>query len=325
MKLHWKDIIDDNGNWSHLLIEIENQPEGKYQIHSGENQRFKLIKDDLTIFWGCIERGYYGVWILRNNLDWKRQDILIPPISSAQIEKYKSLAQRNKVSYWSRFFIDALSKSDNSILYNGKWKISLGLLKGQRQKPDLFKKWIINETDKVFTNSQLTYINWGFRGSESLIALKETPNDNEGRVKWWRKKVKEGSCPPVLTWFINSLDAFIIIDGHRRLKAFMLENIEPDILVLNALREYYPKDKSRREWIIESLEIRQNHPSKNKLSIDILNAILIDAYDERPSLKPITKSIFQPDFEKIWVEEVKNFRNQANIDQEELEAMIENK
>lgn len=325
MKQHWKDIQDDNGNWSHLLIEIDNQPDGKFQIHSGGNQRFKLIKDDLTIFWGCIEYDYYGAWILRNNIDWNKDNMLIPPITSDQIEKYKSSNQTNKASYWSRFFIDSLSKSDNSILCDGKWQISLGLLKWQIQKPDLFEKWIVNETDKVFSNSQLTYIDWGISGNGNLISLKETPYEDEGRVKWWRKKVKENCCPPILTWYINSLDAFIIIDGHRRLKAYMIENEKPDILVLNALREeYYLKDFSRREKIVKSLEIRQNHPSKVKLSIDDINTILIDAYDERPSVRPITKSIAQPDFEEIWINEVKKFKNQPNIDQEELESMIEN-
>ncbi|MBK8806794.1 MAG: hypothetical protein IPO21_09165 [Bacteroidales bacterium] len=325
MKLHWNDIIDDDGNWSHLQIEVDDQPVGNFQIHSGGNLRFSLTRNELTVFWGCIEFNYYGAWILRNNFDWEKQNMIIPPITSNQIENYKCSNQKDKIIYWSRFFIDSLMKSENTFLYDGKWKISQGFLKWKRQKLDLFEKWIVFETDNVFTNSQLTYLDWGINGSGNLVALKDTPNESEGRVKWWRKKVKEGTCPPILAWYINSLDAFIIIDGHRRLKAYQLENIEPEILVLNTMREeYYPKDMTRRENIVKSIEIRQNHPSKAKLSIDDINSILIEAYDERPSIRPITKSIAQADFEEIWINDVKKFRNQPNIDQEELEAMLKN-
>lgn len=82
------------------------------------------------------------------------------------------------------------------------------------------------------------------------------------------------------------------------------------------------------EWedlILESLEKRQNHPSKSQLGIDEINTILIEAYDERPTGRSIIKSIAKSDFEESWGSELAKFKNQPNIDQEQLEAMIQNK
>jgi hypothetical protein len=326
MKLHWKEIKDDNDKWSHLLVEVTDQPDGMFQIHSGGNQRFKLVKNGLTAFWGCIEYDYYGVWILRNNIFRDKHNMIIPPVSSAQIEDFKYSGSVNKELYWSKAFIRSLSESRNTILYDGKWKISSGLLNRQTQKPDQFAKWVIENTDKIFADKQPIYIDWDIYGSRNLLCLKEMPDDNEGRVKWWRKKVRENCCPPVLAWYINCIDAYIIIDGHRRLKAFILEDIEPDILILNSLHEEFCiKDESRREKIVKGLEIRQNHASRAKLSIDEINRILIDAFDDRPYVRSITKSIAQPDFERKWVEEVTKFKNKSGIDNVELEVMIDNK
>ncbi|MGV8637293.1 hypothetical protein ACV35N_35130, partial [Pseudomonas aeruginosa] len=74
------------------------------------------------------------------------------------------------------------------------------------------------------------WLDWWGRDNDALIALRRV-EDDEGRVKWWRKKAREGELPPVLALRLNCLDACVILDGHCRLRAGLLENVAPDAAV----------------------------------------------------------------------------------------------
>ena len=61
------------------------------------------------------------------------------------------------------------------------------------------------------------WLNWVPSGLK-LITLHPV-DPVAGRLKWWRKTAREGCLPPILLWFVASLDSYVVIDGHYRLQA----------------------------------------------------------------------------------------------------------
>jgi hypothetical protein len=65
-----------------------------------------------------------------------------------------------------------------------------------------------------------------------LVLTRPLSDANDGRVKMWRKRAREGRLPPLLTWWCRGLYAHVLLDGHDRVHAALLEGITPDVIVL---------------------------------------------------------------------------------------------
>ena len=324
MNLHWKDINSELNNWSHLEIEIEGATKPAIRIVAGSDLKFKIQHNAIPLAWGRIASDYYGCWYLRNQFEWNKDEAPIAPITSSDVERsleYQS--EQERLKYWSIFFLDSLSKSSSSILYNGIWELSVAQ-HYENINPSLnSKNWKIFNPEEVFYPQRPVWIDWDFGNDLRLLSLKSQPSEDNGRMKWWRKKVREGACPPILAWFISSLDSLVIIDGHCRMRAYELESSKPTVLVLNAIQKIEVKtDKAKQESIIRGLENREIHPLKKDIPVDQINRLLIDAFDDRPYNRPITISIAKTDFAREWLDEMLKFKNDSEIDQEELEGMI---
>lgn len=320
MNLYWKDILDIEGNWMYLHIDIS-ASNAACRIYSGGHKRFKLSKNTDTLFWGTIDQ-YFGVWFLRNDLFWESNTGIIPPIKSNLIE---TLKQENKVhneQYWSRFFAKELSKSEYSFLNNGTWSISKAII-----NRSVSEKWRVTNLESSFDCQPLSYIQWGITRNSIIIPLKGKPHLQMGRLKWWRKKVREHACPPILVWFVNSLDCFVLIDGHHRLQACLLEQIPPSIYVINEVRKhtYNTDHKALREKALHRIELISKNQKGNQLDVPLINSILTHAYQDFSELRPMTRAIAKSQFETQWIKEVDQFKDLSNINLETFEVMIKNR
>ncbi|MFE0644934.1 hypothetical protein ACFW2Y_25480 [Streptomyces sp. NPDC058877] len=66
-----------------------------------------------------------------------------------------------------------------------------------------------------------------------VLPLRPMPDADDGRVKAYRKQVREGTLPPVLLWWVSGLDCHLVLDGHARLAASIAESVEPPLLQLH--------------------------------------------------------------------------------------------
>ncbi len=337
--MHFHSQLDQNNQWQKTLIEVPKQTTPYYRLYTGGvNRRFKFASPEQTLFWGCMLGDYAGVWLLHNTDAWLKP--IIQPITSADIETYIKLSQANHASkqqYWANYFAKSLVNSPYSMLTQGKWTIQTGILSARTDskfstnviKPPKNHKFYDNvyQDNGIFVEP-LNFIDWWFGGSAELIAIKDKPHADSARVKWWRKKVKENTCPPVLAWFVNCLDAYIIIDGHSRLVAYQLENKPVELLVLFSYKIEKADDKAiaeLRSQVFHSLKCRLNNERKNKiksLSMDDINQIIIGIYDNEyeryiTTAKPIAN------LDEQWEKEVNSFHKNHNIDKKSLQAMLE--
>lgn len=316
--MNWRDLINDSDIWTGLRLEISEGASGRYQLESGTNCRFKLSSTKDTILWGTFGEEYWGVWILNNKVEWEPCDMPVKPINSSIIEKSKN---EDHFKFWSRFFAKQLYNEGDSTLSSGLWTITIG--SSVENRMDNSSEYI-NDVDNAFDTDNPRWVEWDIGRCGSIVSLKNEPTEGDGRVKWFRKLVREESCPPVLVWFLSCIDGYIILDGHSRLKAFQLEATPATFLVLNSVVEEETKrDPGIQNSILQGIEKRQRNELKRKMNVEEVNKLLISAFDTRPYCRPITNAKAKRDYDKKWTQELREFAAKMNLNAENIEDMIE--
>jgi hypothetical protein len=220
---------------------------------------------------------------------------------------------------WSCFFATELAKNSASFLYGGLWLFNAYI-------PNKKKDWNYIQAGKskyignssiygvkeAIKGEEVVWIDWWINGSNELISLK-IPDRTSGRVKWWRKKVKENHLPPILVWYLNCLDAYIIVDGHDRLVASILENKPPNIVVTYSAEEIDASlDKEVQKRILESLKNRELSKNTRPMPIDKINEVLIQAFNNRPVTVSQTFGWATITSDSTWVKEVTEYLSGVN-------------
>ncbi len=313
MKTHWKDIESPNGGWQALNLRVTNADKPGLRLQTGANGRIKLSAGEQTVFWACIAKDYAGVWLLRAHLTPPETNMPVAPIRSGDIEKLRTLEGEARFRAWSRYYAQALIDSPLTPLYDGEWFFS-GFLGQAAQTQGLLRTTVsdarlacthIYAVDKALKEEDLIGIDWGINGSGELIGLKPPQPEDSGRLKWWRKLAREDAQPPVLVQYLSCLDAYIIIDGHVRLQAALLEGRIPDLIVFYAAQaiEVAP-DAQMRERIWAAMSAPRSL-RKKELSTARKNEILIQAFDDRPYLSVLTRAWATLPSELQWIGEVR--------------------
>lgn len=358
MPISFKDNYNHNHQWQYTSITVPKKTKPYYQLFvGGEKRRFKLASKDLALYWGCISSDYYNVWLLKSHLKWQLEHMPIPPIVSADIETFKEKSQQKTVrekhsegnfldyaKYWANFFAKALARSKSSFLHAGNWYILPNLSKDvpkdtmqHRFIPDTYWlncQFISLENTKnhygisqnqfgcveITDDEQLLYLDW--QNLLPTIPLKVMPSAEDGRVKWWRKKVREGVCPPILVWYQNNIQTHVIVDGHARLQAYRLENVKPNALIITAIEHKTYDNTSSRIDALRGIKHSLEHSDK-LLDVDKLNDLMINLYEPQDLYNPYIRSKIISDFDDIWLKEVRLFCKNTPIDQSDLADMIE--
>ena len=313
MKYHWKDIDDSGKNWVGLAMAVELRDEKpQMYLQSGNNTRIRLMNHEQPVFWATICDYYSGVWLLKSYVDWKKECMPISPITSQDIEQAKGLEGIEKLKHWSKYFARQLQNNQTSFLYEGLWLFAGFVLQDETSwsykslcDPEHFACCNVYDSIQPIRQEQLIWIDWGIDGSGGLFSLKHLHSAEDGRIKWWRKKAKEQLLPPILAWYLTCLDAYIIVDGHDRLVASILENIPFDLIVVYSAYEIQNvRDPKIQERLIQYVASEITLTRKNHLSIERLNQILIRAFDNRPFINTRTVSTASIELETQWEEEV---------------------
>lgn len=84
-------------------------------------------------------------------------------------------------------------------------------------------------------------------GSQRVVPLRSPSPPDAARVKAWRKHARDGTLPPMLALWVSGLDLYVLLDGHDRLLAALLERVTPGLVGAYAIGEsrYVPTDEDR--------------------------------------------------------------------------------
>ncbi|WP_268800002.1 hypothetical protein [Pseudomonas huanghezhanensis] len=226
--IYWHDIEDSLGHWEGLDLTVASSSTRRPPLHllTGNNGRMKLMLNDLPLFWATSEHGYDGAWVVRNCLSASMDMSVIPMIRSAEVERHASLAPVERIKAWSRFFVSRLGESASSFLCPGHW-LAQGMLpaairsrgeaergpaawhfSGGKRDDVRFPRWSLYGEDILQSGipQPVKWHDW----NDTLITLRAV-DPLSGRLKWWRKKARDGSLPPILLWRISGLSSYVLV------------------------------------------------------------------------------------------------------------------
>ncbi|HFN0608975.1 TPA: ParB/Srx family N-terminal domain-containing protein [Klebsiella pneumoniae] len=295
----WKDLFDRNNNWQGLepTLKSSQRTDVAMEMLSGRYGRMALQVSGETLFWASMLKDHSGVWLVFN-ADHSACQTLLPAVTSEDIEGIKSKGERAWTGEWCRYFSRQLMNAPVPLLSLRRWlirpmeaKYSLPKLSGQRVPVNSWRfdapessgnigcSWTLYGEDfpDLVNPDKVRLVDWWWGGS--LLLGRYPIQPDAGRLKWWRKKCREGALPPVLVWYIAGLGSFVILDGHYRLQAAIAEEIPLSFLVLSELQERdFATDQDHRARIVRALEQQLKNP---KCKIDGVNQTLINLYDTR--------------------------------------------
>ncbi|ANR81074.1 hypothetical protein BBB57_11710 [Kosakonia sacchari] len=329
----WKDLRDRNESWQGLELMVREGDGQAMEMLSGHNGRMALQVNGQTLFWATMLNDHSGVWLVFN-ADHPAQQLLLPAISSGDVESAKRAGDANWISYWCRYFARQLMEAPTPLLAPRRW-----LLRPMEQvkptapyvlnKPLPFEQWRFHtpaSSAQISVNwslwsedfpdlqnpEKVTFVDWWWNGH--LLLARYPVDPASGRVKWWRKKCREGELPPILVWFIAGLASFVILDGHDRLQAALAEGLQPQFLVLSELTERsYTPDEETRERVLRSLALQQEKCKKTGANIDAMNQSLLNLYDTRYLYAPTHSRAVLGDG-KGWERDVTNYLQRHQLE-----------
>lgn len=327
MHSYWKDIENETGEWFGLAVDCAHG-DGRHRkpalrLESADNGRIRLVQDPtdggepMVRLWATILADCYGVHLLRSDLAMAAP-VAPSTLDPALVERLAGLPESQRLPAWSRVFAGALSESPASFLHPGLWMF-MGLRPRaggwyfESVKPRLSeRRGSIGRLSEPLCEDPVTFLDWGAGGGDRdrILNLRALSSADEGRVKWWRKQAREGALPPVLLWRVDCLQAYLIVDGHCRLQAAVLEDRPPQFLVAcSAYEEPVVADPAEQQATLAFVqrhadEVARALPGREPIPTDSLNALLIGAFDDRPRRVPQTYAWASRRPDALWLSEV---------------------
>jgi hypothetical protein len=329
----WKDLLDHNDSWLGLELTVRKVDGQAMEMQSGHNGRMALQVNGETLFWATMLKDASGIWLVFNAQHPAQQNLL-PAVTSANVENAKRAGEKDWISHWCRYFARQLVEASTPLLSPSHWllqpmskaKPTAPYASNKRTPFEAWRfetagssglisyKWSLYSKDfpDLQAPEKVTLVDWWW--GDYLLLARYPVNPDSGRVKWWRKKCREGALPPILVWFIGGLASFVILDGHERLQAALAEGIQPQFLVLSELRErVFTPDEDTRERVLHSLAIQQEKRKKNGPDIDAMNRRLMNLYNTR-YLSASTRSRAVLGNGKGWEREVKTYLQRHQLE-----------
>jgi hypothetical protein len=296
-------FIHDAQQWQGTLIHIgsgtqlaaQNARPAPTHWQSAPGLRARLVLHDRVLLWLKFESKHYGVNVLKAPakeapMPWIATDAL----SSSQIEAIRTKALDKQSAAWAQVFAEQLLASPHSMLYPGIWMLGTARPKPNqkrwtynadfpfRHRLSRCVVWSLDKVEDTLRQNNHVYCDWFVSPDYQIITLRDI-DPYAGRIRWWRKKSREGSLPPVLLWYVSCLCSYVLIDGHDRLAASIAEGVAPEFVILHRVEAHEREPNvDAQAAITRSLEARALNPRKLALDDNSLNDIVLAAYENRP-------------------------------------------
>jgi hypothetical protein len=116
----------------------------------------------------------------------------------------------------------------------------------------------------------------------AVLPLRAPSDAEDGRVKSWRKLARDGTLPPALLLYVDILEKWLVLDGHDRVHAALLEGVEPPLLGLWPFIERpYRERQTQRDGAMIAAEFQLRAGDRPEV-IDRVNQMLVRNFDPPP-------------------------------------------
>jgi hypothetical protein len=235
-----------------LAFAVEGTPRRPgLRIEAASGRRVRIVAGGAPILWGRVERYHGGVWWLRE----EDRAPVIGPIDAPVVRTAPDGDRDEWYAHWARHLLGELVRSHRSPLDGGDWELRRAIdARAEERKEDLT---VVENLEAGVPPGTHGFEDWGISGSGGILGRRPpSPGDN-GRVKAWRKRARDGTLPPVLLTFVTAFDMHLVLDGHDRLQAALLEGQWPPMLTLTPIVELpHPTSPDVREAVTFEYERR---------------------------------------------------------------------
>ncbi|KUM97710.1 hypothetical protein AQI88_06405 [Streptomyces cellostaticus] len=195
-----------------LVLDVRDRPgPAPLRFERADGGRLLLRQEERPLLLGRPVGGPCCPDLYVHRLDGHRSPL--PPLSAAML--------RSSVN-WPHQYARWLDEADGTPLHDGRWELSLRTT----FQPGIWTEDFLRE----WPGGRLElYCGGGWHG---VVPLRPLSPPDAGRVKAYRKHVREGTLAPVLVWWVPFLDGWLILDGHDRAVAALAEGRTPQCVVL---------------------------------------------------------------------------------------------
>ncbi|UJR86206.1 hypothetical protein [Sandaracinus amylolyticus] len=220
--MRWKDV--EGGG---LAIEVDAPRVPTLFLESFPGWRIRLMRRGTPVLWARMKGAAEGVWIAR--AEGAASPGVLPPITAREARA------TTRIEDWMRFVARGLDESAASPLRVGPWQLTeLRSVGRDALEPIDVHRRPSRALDvrAVFDVAPVHYLRWGLNGARTIVPLRTGSAIDASRVKAWRKHVRDGTLPPIVLWWVSMLDAYVLLDGHDRLRAALAEDVLPRAIAL---------------------------------------------------------------------------------------------
>ena len=326
---YYQEHFNEAQCWVATDLHFYTPPIPFYRVYTGGQQRrFMLATPRFRCHWGEHLTRLEGVRILRNPNTVAQDDMPIAPITSADIEQFKkqNSAQSRPDSssqYWASFFANKLLHSSTHFLYQAEWHIAAMATQEDNRWRYFAQSILARDLQSLDYD-----FDWGGFPEDGMVTLASLPAEHSGRVKWWRKKIREHCCPPLLLWWQPHIQAFVLVDGHARLRAYQLEKLQPSCLAIwsskNVACGYainHPERIKERLKILGGIKTSLDNGNKPP-STESLNSIMMTLYAEHDYEQfTLTPKVISH-LDAIIEQDLLALSNDERVDQDFLQLLL---
>jgi hypothetical protein len=240
-----------------LAFAVEGAPRRPgLRIEAASGRRVRIVASGAPILWGRLERYYEGVW-------WLREDDRAPVIEPIHAPSVRAAPDGDRDewhAHWARHLLGELARSPRCPLDEGPWELRRAIdARAEEREEDLIT---VENLEAGVPSGTHGFEDWGISGSGRILGRRTPSTDDDGRVKAWRKRARDGTLPPVLLMFVTAFDMHLVLDGHDRLQAALLEGQPPPMLTLTPVVEHpRPILLNVREAVTFEYERRMRDPA----------------------------------------------------------------
>ena len=230
----------DGESWQALVLDVGRPRRASLQVQIAGRRQLLLRQDAEAVLLARTRP------CRRDVVDYLRTDRYrspVPPIRAAHARMVATGDTGSTLSRWAHHFASELAGTDLGPLQSGRWIIS----------GDSDPQWGLHKT--YYTAQRWELLSgdpegficwWPTYGGGQVLPLRQLSDAGDSRVKAYRKQARDGSLPPILVWWISGLDSFVLLDGHDRFRAAILEGRQPPILALSSL------SPEQNQWYVEA-------------------------------------------------------------------------
>jgi hypothetical protein len=259
-----------------------------FRVELAVGRRIRVVSGAQVLLHARPGPTYRGVTLLRA-ADAAASPL--PPLGPRDVAAVSRNAEPGDATAWLeawarylvRLFDDPAARASGP-LHRGTWRIEpLTLLRPDAGPPPGHRAVFAPDHDPegfgLDAASPLNFESWWLNGSCARLPLRAQTAPDAARVKALRKLALAGTLPPLVLLFVTGLDMYLLLDGHDRLRAALLEGQVPTALALSRVRYFAYPPEPRLEAALAGMERALEH-TPGPATVDRLNRSVLALFAE---------------------------------------------